>query len=112
LNKTNNDESIDESSSSESLEQMLHPNQEAGSDKESKSATQRYSKKKHYKGCAKYLHRFDEMIMKPVFIYRYERKMQKKSKEFFRVMMKQGEEIENEFTHMGREEMEMHAQMD
>ena len=31
--------------------------------------------KRTYKGCKKYLNRFDEMIMKPIFIYRYERTM-------------------------------------
>ena len=62
------------------------------------ASVKRQRNKKHYKGCAKYFHRFDEMIMKPIFIYRYERHMQKKSKEFFRLFMKQGEEIENEFT--------------
>ena len=67
---------------------MLHPNQEK---------KPHHHHKKHYKGCAKYLHRFDEMIMKPIFIYRYEKNMQKKSKQFFELMMKQGDQIENEF---------------
>ena len=49
------------------------------------------------RGCAKYLNRFDEMIMKPIFIYKYERNMQKQSKEFFELFMKQGKEIEKEF---------------
>jgi hypothetical protein len=49
-----------------------------------------------YKGCAKYLHRFDELIMRPIFIYRYEKRMQKKSKEFFNVMMEHGQELEDE----------------
>ena len=30
-------------------------------------------KKRKYKGCMKYLHRCDEMILKPVLIYKYER---------------------------------------
>jgi len=35
--------------------------------------------------------------MKPVFIYKYERDMQKKSKEFFNLFMKQGDAIEKDF---------------
>ena len=45
----------------------------------------------------KYLHRFDELIMKPLFIYKYEKNMQKKSRDFFDLFMNMGEEIENEF---------------
>jgi len=65
---------------------MLHPNQEG---------TVRY--KRIHTGCEKYFHRFDELIMKPIFIYKYEKDMQKKSKEFFTMFMKQGQEIEQEF---------------
>jgi len=35
--------------------------------------------------------------MKPLLIYKYERGMQKKSKEFFKLFMNQGDEIENDF---------------
>jgi len=80
---------------------MVHPNEENAStqgpltgDKRRKSTS-----KKQYTGCSKYLHRFDELIMKPIFIYNYERNMQKKSKEFFNLFMKQGQNIEDEYTH-------------
>jgi hypothetical protein len=63
----------------------LHPNEE------------RKHGKRVYRGCAKYLNRFDELIMKPIFIYNYEKNMQKKSKEFFTLFMKQGKLIEEEF---------------
>jgi hypothetical protein len=53
--------------------------------------------KTHYKGCSKYLHRFDELIMKPIFIYRYERDRTKSEKKFFELMLGQGEKIEQEF---------------
>ena len=53
--------------------------------------------KRRYRGCVKYLHRFDELIMKPLFIYKYEKNMQKKSRDFFDLFMNMGEEIENEF---------------
>ena len=38
------------------------------------------------KGCAFYLHRFDEVIMKPIFIHKYERNRVKTAKEFFELM--------------------------
>ena len=68
---------------------MLHPNEE-------RTRTRRV-----HTGCAKYLHRFDELIMKPIFIYKYEKNMQKKSKQFFDLFMKNGGEIELEFTTQG-----------
>ena len=37
--------------------------------------------------------------MKPIFIYKYEKNMQKKSKEFFNLFMQQGNEIEQEYAH-------------
>lgn len=82
-NEVPNDyESYDESSDNSSYERMMHPNEENAMEK---TKTRRY-----YTGCLKYLHRFDELIMKPVFIYRYERNMQRKSKDFFNLFMKQG----------------------
>lgn len=50
-----------------------------------------------YTGCAKYLHRFDELIMKPIFIYKYEKAMQKKSREFFDRLMNQGDKLEQDY---------------
>ena len=35
--------------------------------------------------------------MKPIFIYKYEREMQKKSKQFFKIYLKEGENIEHDF---------------
>ena len=85
-------ESVDLSQSDSSYHAMLHPNQE------------RKHHKKMYTGCSKYLHRFDELIMKPIFIYKYEKNMQRKSKEFFNLFMKEGNEIEKEFTREGMTE--------
>ena len=39
--------------------------------------------------------------MKPIFIYKYEKNMQKKSKQFFNLFMQNGEDIEQEFTKEG-----------
>jgi len=50
------------------------------------------------------------MIMKPIFIYRYERGMQKQSKEFFKLFLKKGDEIEAEFNHHQKELKHMHEE--
>jgi hypothetical protein len=77
--------SVDLSGSDEShYSRVLHPN-------EIKST------RKIYTGCAKYLNRFDELVMKPIFIYKYEKKMQKSSKEFFELFMKKGTEMEQDY---------------
>jgi hypothetical protein len=85
------DLSDDESSD---YEHMLHPNEEKPQDEA--SVTQAHHQRR-YRGCAKYLHRFDELIMKPIFIHKYEKHMEKKSTDFFELFMKQGQEIEKEF---------------
>lgn len=85
-------ESVDLSNSQSSYMDFKHPN-EPVHDPEAR-------KRRHmhvYKGCAKYLHRFDELIMKPMFIYKYEKTIQKKAKEFFKHFMKHGDEVEQEF---------------
>jgi|TARA_B110000285_G_C15112565_1_gene612028 hypothetical protein len=61
-------ESVDLSDDESSYHRMLHPNEE------------RTRARRIHTGCSKYLHRFDELIMKPIFIYKYEKNMQKKSK--------------------------------
>mmetsp|Transcript_9362 Transcript_9362/g.14206 ORF Transcript_9362/g.14206 Transcript_9362/m.14206 type:complete len:419 (+) Transcript_9362:778-2034(+) len=88
-------ESVDLSGSESSYERLMHPNEEH----------HRY--KRIHTGCGKYLNRFDELIMKPIFIYKYEKNMQKKSREFFNLFMQQGNEIEQEFAqeHQGTKEM-------
>ena len=80
------------SSTSSHAEEMLHPNQ------------QKAAAPKFRTGAAKYLKRFDELIMRPLFIYKYERGLQKKSKEFFDIFMNQGDEIER---NIGRESRRM-----
>lgn len=78
--------SVDMYNSDSSYSDVYHPNDP------------RCNKKRHvYTGCAKYLNRFDEMIMRPIFIYRYERSMMKKSREFIKLFMNHGAEIEADF---------------
>jgi len=66
------DESHDEddSDTESEAEKILHPNFINHNHK---------AKKRVYKGCKKYFHRFDELIMRPIFIYKYEKNMVKQS---------------------------------
>ena len=83
---------VDLSSSQTSYAELLHPNEENETGEHGKV------KYKHFhKGCAKYLHRFDEMIMKPLFIYKYEKNMVKQQKNFFELFYKEGSQIEDQF---------------
>ena len=59
---------------------LVHPNEE--------SPSKSKREKNKLKGIGKYLHRFDELILKPIFIYKYERNMQKKSEQFFELFQK------------------------
>lgn len=45
--------------------------------------------------------------MKPIFIYKYEKNMQKKSKQFFDLFMRNGEDIEQEFTREGMDKRDL-----
>ena len=56
-------ESVDLSDDESSYHRMMHPNEE------------RTRARRIHTGCSKYLHRFDELIMKPIFIYKYEKNM-------------------------------------
>jgi len=75
------DHSYDESSSdgddNDGYNHMLHPNEENASASVAMGQSKKKSghEKRKYKGCSRYVHRFDELIMKPIFIYNYERNM-------------------------------------
>ena len=59
--------------------------------------------KKPYKvGCSRYLQRFDEHIMKPIFIYRYHRLKAKDAEDFFNVMLEEGNTLEAMYKHQGQ----------
>ena len=95
---------LDANSSASSVsayEEMEHPNKQylletpqaadllATSDRPSGQRKRPYSV-----GCAKYLQRFDEAIMKPLFIYKYERTKSKDAEDFFNVMLEEGNALE------------------
>ena len=87
MDEESEEESSSDSSKDESEVAELHPNFKS-------SLTQ----KKKYKGCKKYLHRCDEMILRPVLIYKYEKQLMKRSKEFFHIYQKKADELEKDFT--------------
>lgn len=55
------------------------------------------SKKKVRGGCVTYLKRFDELILRPIFIYKYEKEMHKRAHEFFDIFMHDGAKLEKIF---------------
>ena len=57
-------------------------------------------KKKLYKvGCAKYLMRFDEFIMKPMFIYKYHKNKAKDAEELYNAIVEEGNTLEAMYKH-------------
>lgn len=57
-------------------------------------------KPKPYKvGCGKYLQRFDEAIMKPIFIYKYHHLRAKDAEDFFNIMIEEGNTLEAMYKH-------------
>ena len=57
-------------------------------------------KKKPYKmGCSRYLQRFDEQIMKPLFIHKYHHYKAKDAEDFFNVMIEEGNHLEAMYRH-------------
>ena len=56
--------------------------------------------KKLYKmGCAKYLMRFDEFIMKPMFIYKYHKNKAKDAEELYNAIVEEGNTLEAMYKH-------------
>jgi hypothetical protein len=43
------------------------------------------------------MHRFDELVLRPMLIYKYEKNMMKKNLQFFALMKEHGDEIEKDF---------------
>lgn len=50
-------------------------------------------------GCVKYLQRFDEHIMKPIFIHKYHKLRAKDAEDFFNVMLEEGATLETMYKH-------------
>ena len=56
-------------------------------------------RKKRFNSCASCLKRFDDLIMKPIMIYRYDQELIKKKDEFLELFMKEGEMWEKLYMH-------------
>jgi len=104
------------SSVAESFHHMQHPNMDddltanddykrapemqveavVGHDKDGKAIrkTLSLSKRNRKGGCTKYIQTFDENIMKPIFIYKYNRKYEKQAEDFFNMYLEQGNSLE------------------
>lgn len=63
----------------------MHPNQENEEDPG--------TEKEEYTGVQKYFNRFDELIMKPLFIHNYDKAIMKKVKAFHKTYSENGGEI-------------------
>ena len=85
-----------ESSKSSLREKLIHYN-EKDADSSSTSSEEDKKKKKRKTTCAGYLRRIDELIMRPIFIYHYEKDMHNKAREFYDLFMHDGEKIEEQF---------------
>jgi len=55
-------------------------------------------------GCTKYLMAFDENIMKPIFIYKYNRKFEKQAEDFYNVFLEQGNSLEKMYKKASEQE--------
>ena len=84
-----------ESSKSSVREQLLHYNDQDNAP--SSSSEQSKKKKKRKATCSDYLTAFDELIMRPIFIYHYEKSMHNKAREFYDLFMHDGEKIEKKY---------------
>lgn len=93
-------EAISSSSSDKSShrEQLIHYNQQDDdTDMNTQALTRNLTKRKHKKGCVDYLKIFDNTIMRPVFIYHYEKDMERKATDFYELFKEDGEFMEHFF---------------
>ena len=101
MNENNSEASYafsDSTSSKSSLrEQLIHYNEKDAEPSSSSSSDAERKKRKRKATCADYLRRFDELIMRPIFIYHYEKDMHNKAREFYDLFMHDGEKIERQY---------------
>jgi hypothetical protein len=71
--------------------EVLHPNLE---DEKAAPATPTPEGGKKKSGCLHYLKRLDVAVIKPMLIYKYEQSAHKKQKEYFEMLMKEGQKLE------------------
>lgn len=90
--ESNDEDSSGEDSETEGLE--IHPNFDQALSAQHMSKKQKKYKKKK---CIQYLLTCDKFILRPILIYKYEKQMAKKSKEFYQIYKQFGQEMETDF---------------
>ena len=93
-----------ESSKSSVREQLLHYNQQEADDSSSSDESQAKRKRRKQPKCSDFLRRFDEMIMRPIFIYHYEKDMHNRAREFYDLFMHDGERIEKQYNEVAAQQ--------
>lgn len=88
-------EALSLSSKSSHRETLVHYNEMTHDEHTEMNFEKKKSRKSN--SCAVYLKRFDELIMRPIFIYRYEKQMQDKAREFYDIFMHEGTALEKIF---------------
>jgi len=74
-------------------EPLVHYNeeeQEESSDDNHEDEIKGNKKKKYRKGCALYVKRLDELILRPLFIYKYEKDREARARDFYELFQADG----------------------
>lgn len=82
------------SEKSEIHQPLIHPNEENG---EEQPLDLTRTVKEEDKGFVYYCKRFDEFILKPIFVYKYDKNMAKRVREFYEMMAHDGVNVEKKF---------------
>jgi len=94
----NLDESID-SAEVYKKSTIVHPNMEGQDDQEldEQARAQRAYRQRNEGACMKYLRRFDEKIMKEIFIYQYDKDKAHNMEEYHNIFVEEAEELEEQY---------------
>ena len=98
-----------ESSKSSVREQLLHYNEQDADDSSSSADSHAKRKRRKQPRCSDFLRRFDELIMRPIFIYHYEKDMHNRAREFYDLFMHDGERIERQYNEVAAQQRKEEA---
>ena len=91
-------------------EPLVHYNDQVqSSDDDHEDEIQGKVKKKYRKGCALYVKRLDELIIRPIFIYKYEKDKEARARDFYELFQQDG--IEKMFNIARQEEQRKHNRL-
>jgi len=78
---------------------LIHYNDQEEADSSDSSEADKMKPKKKGKAltCTHYIRAFDELIMRPIFIYHYEKRMHDRAREFYDLFMHEGQKIEEQY---------------